>query len=94
MKLAKPHLDIGLFTANIAAHDAFWGEAVGLRLDHKLPVGNGWVQHRYDAHNSVVKVVSRLPAKARAAGKANIPTAGGCAWCRRAPTAWRKSASR
>ncbi len=56
MKLAKPHLDIGLFTANIAAHDAFWGEAVGLRLDHKLPVGNGWVQHRYDAHNSVVKV--------------------------------------
>lgn len=56
MKLAKPHIDFGLFTQDIAAHTAFWGEVVGLRLDLKLPLRRGWVQHRYDAHNSVVKV--------------------------------------
>ncbi len=56
MRLAKPHLDIGLFTPDIAAHSKFWGETVGLRLDHQLPFDEKWVQHRYDAHNSVVKV--------------------------------------
>lgn len=65
MRLAKPHLDIGLFTSDIAAHSAFWGETVGLRLDHLLDFGNGTVQHRYDAHASVIKVnhfPGRLPA--------------------------------
>lgn len=56
MRLAKQHLDIGLFTADIAAHGRFWGETVGLRLDHQLPFDDLWVQHRYDAHDSVVKV--------------------------------------
>lgn len=56
MRLAKQHLDIGLFTNDISAHRAFWGDAVGLRLDHELDLGNGWVQHRYDAHDSVIKV--------------------------------------
>lgn len=56
MRLAKPHLDIGLFTRQLEPHRVFWSEAVGLRLDHELPVGPGWVQHRYDAHNSVIKI--------------------------------------
>lgn len=56
MKLAKQHVDFGLFTRNIEAHARFWGDAVGLRLDHKLPLRKGWVQHRYDAHDSVIKV--------------------------------------
>jgi len=56
MKLAKPHLDIGLFTNDIDAQRAFWGDTIGLRLDHELKLGNGWVQHRYDAHDSVIKV--------------------------------------
>ncbi|MEM7541847.1 MAG: VOC family protein [Pseudomonadota bacterium] len=56
MKLLKPHLDLGLFTNDIAAHSNFWGQVVGLRLDHELPVKRGWVQHRYDAHDSVIKV--------------------------------------
>lgn len=56
MKLAKNHLDIGLFTDNIAAHREFWGTKVGLRLDHELPLNDDWTQHRYDAHNSVIKV--------------------------------------
>ena len=56
MKLAKPHLDIGLFTRQISKHREFWGGTVGLRLDHELELKKGWVQHRFDAHNSVVKV--------------------------------------
>ena len=56
MRLAKPHLDIGLFTNDIASHRSFWSEDVGLRLDHELKLNNGWIQHRYDAHNSVIKV--------------------------------------
>ena len=56
MRLAKQHLDIGLFTNDIDAHSKFWGETAGLRLDHKLPLRKGIVQHRYDAHDSVIKV--------------------------------------
>ena len=56
MRLAKPHLDIGLFTNDIASHRSFWSDTAGLRLDHELDLGDGWVQHRYDAHNSVIKI--------------------------------------
>ncbi|MFP6780396.1 MAG: VOC family protein [Gammaproteobacteria bacterium] len=56
MRLAKPHLDIGLFTNDIKAHNAFWENDVGLRFDHELTLEKGWVQHRYDAHDSVIKV--------------------------------------
>lgn len=59
MKLAKPHLDLGLFTEDLAAQRRFWGETVGLRLDHELPMVPGWVQYRYDAHGSVIKVNHR-----------------------------------
>jgi lactoylglutathione lyase len=33
LRLAKPHLDIGLFTNDIDAHLDFWAGTVGLRLD-------------------------------------------------------------
>ena len=57
MRLAKPHIDIGLFTTDIDAHTRFWGETAGLRLDHRLELGiEGIVQHRYNAHDSVIKV--------------------------------------
>jgi lactoylglutathione lyase len=63
MKLAKNHIDIGLFTNDIAAQRAFWGETAGLRLDHELQLGldRDIVQHRYDAHGSVIKV-NHVPA--------------------------------
>ena len=82
MELAKPHLDIGLFTDNIAAHTAFWSNTVGLRLDHELAMENGWVQHRYDAHGSVIKVnavTTPLPATG-SSGYARLSIA--------APTTW------
>ena len=56
MRLAKPHLDLGMFTNDIAAEGQFWSETAGLRLDHELELGQGIVQHRYDAHDSVIKV--------------------------------------
>ncbi|HKY90697.1 MAG TPA: VOC family protein [Nevskiaceae bacterium] len=56
MRLAKPHLDLGLFTEDLASHRRFWGEAIGLRLDHQIPFDDNWTQHRFDAHDSVVKV--------------------------------------
>ncbi|WP_308818724.1 VOC family protein [Pseudonocardia alni] len=66
MKLAKPHLDIGLFTNDVRAHRGFWADEVGVPFDHELPMGPGWAIHRFDAHGSVVKVnhrVEPLPAR-------------------------------
>lgn len=56
MRLAKPHLDIGMFTNDIASHGSFWTGDAGLKLDHELNFKDGIVQHRYDAHGSVIKV--------------------------------------
>jgi lactoylglutathione lyase len=56
LRLAKNHIDIGLFTNNIELHHVFWTTSVGLRLDHELKLFKGITQHRYDAHDSVIKV--------------------------------------
>ena len=56
MRLAKQHIDIGLFTNDITAQRRFWSDTVGLRLDHELELAPGVIQHRYDAHDSVIKV--------------------------------------
>lgn len=56
MRLAKPHLDIGLFTNDVETQRKFWSDVAGLRLDHELTLEPGWVQHRFDAHGSVIKV--------------------------------------
>lgn len=61
MRLAKQHLDIGMFTGDIAASLAFWGNRVGLRRDMVLPLAPGWEQHRFDAHGSVIKVNHHEP---------------------------------
>ena len=64
MKLAKPAMDIGLMTADGPAVTAFWRDAVGLKLDHVLPVQKGHDQHRFDLDGSVLKVnvVQAVPA--------------------------------
>jgi len=89
MRLAKPHIDIGLFTPDIAAHTRFWGDTVGLRLDHKLPFDESWVQHRYDAHDSVIKVnhyQHPLPAYPPSGYVGlTIARAGAAAWAGRHP---------
>ena len=56
LRLAKNHLDIGLFTNDIDSHHNFWSKTVGLKLDHELKFNKDITQHRYDAHGSVIKV--------------------------------------
>lgn len=56
VKLAKPHLDVGLFTAAFDPQRSFWTETVGVTYDHMLKLGGGMQQHRFDVHGSVLKV--------------------------------------
>jgi lactoylglutathione lyase len=56
MNLAKPRIDIGLFTNNLAPMLAFYQNEIGLPFDHKLPLGQGRVQHRHDLLGSVLKI--------------------------------------
>ena len=62
MKLAKPRIDIGLFTNNIDAMLDFYQNEVGIAFDHALPLGGGRMQHRHDLAGSVLKInTSRTP---------------------------------
>ncbi|MCE9649185.1 MAG: VOC family protein [Parvibaculum sp.] len=56
MNLAKPRIDIGLFTNNLAPMLAFYQNEIGLAFDHTLPLGGGRVQHRHDLLGSVLKI--------------------------------------
>ena len=56
MDLAKPHLDIGLFSNQRDAQLAFWQTTVGLPYDHMGKLGGGMQQHRHHMHGSILKV--------------------------------------
>src|ERR1035437_4596201 len=56
MMLAKPDLDVGLFTNRRDEQLAFWREVAGLSFDHTLKLGGGVLQHRFNAQDSVIKV--------------------------------------
>ena len=56
MNLAKPRIDIGLFTNKIEAMLDFYQNKVGVRFDHALPMGGGQMQHRHDLFGSVLKI--------------------------------------
>lgn len=84
MKLAKPHLDIGLFSNDLTSQRKFWGTTAGLPLDHELELEPGWIQHRFAANGSIVKVnhlVRPLP---------ELPASGyvGLAIAQDRPEAW------
>ncbi len=59
LEIVKPAMDVGIQTNDLAAHQAFWGDEIGLRFDHVLPVRAGMDQHRYDLHGAVLKVNDR-----------------------------------
>ncbi len=62
MNLAKPRIDIGLFTNNLEPMLAFYQNEVGAVFDHALPLGGGRMQHRHDLAGSVLKInASRTP---------------------------------
>jgi predicted enzyme related to lactoylglutathione lyase len=67
--LAKPALDVGLYTNNRDSALAFWGTTVGLAYSELLRVGAGVQQHRHLIGESVLKINhSRDPLGAAAAG--------------------------
>ena len=56
MKLAKSHIDVGLFTNNADAMLEFWQHEVGLPFEEMLPLGGGVRQHRHAMNGSVLKL--------------------------------------
>ena len=56
MDLAKPRVDIGLATDNLAAMLAFWQGEAGVPFDHLLKIRRAHDQHRHDANGSVLKI--------------------------------------
>lgn len=56
LEIVKPAIDVGIQTNDLAAHQAFWGDELGLAFDHVLKVGGGVHQHRYDLHGGVLKL--------------------------------------
>lgn len=56
MKLAKPHIDIGLFTNAREAQLDFWQNEVGLEFDHVGKLGGGVHQLRHHVNGSILKV--------------------------------------
>jgi len=56
MDLAKPHLDVGLFTNQRDAQLDFWQHTVGLAYDHMGKLGGGMQQHRHHMNGSILKV--------------------------------------
>src|SRR5476649_761476 len=56
MKLAKPHLDVGLFSNKRDEQLAFWQRTVGLPYDHLGRLGGGLQQHRHHMNGSILKM--------------------------------------
>ncbi len=56
MKLAKQHLDVGLFTNNIDAMLHFWQNEAGLPFQELLPTGGGSRQHRHGLGGGILKI--------------------------------------
>lgn len=56
MKLAKPALDVGLYTNQLDPMLAFWQEQAGVEFSELLPVGGGVHQHRHAIGDSILKI--------------------------------------
>lgn len=56
MHLAKPHIDVGLFSNKRDLQLAFWRETLGLRYDHMGKLGGGVQQHRHHMNGSILKM--------------------------------------
>ncbi len=56
MKLAKDHLDVGIYTNERKAMLEFWQHRVGLPYEELLPAGGGVHQHRFGMNGSVFKL--------------------------------------
>ena len=56
MRLAKDHIDVGLFSNQRDEQLAFWQRVVELPYDHMGKVGGGIQQHRHHMNGSILKM--------------------------------------
>lgn len=56
MDLAKPQMDVGLFTNRREEQLQFWQQTVGLSFDHIGKLGGGLQQLRHHVNGSILKV--------------------------------------
>ncbi|NDZ17638.1 hypothetical protein C7T35_36870 [Variovorax sp. WS11] len=56
MDLAKPGLDVGMFTERLDSQTAFWSDVAKLPSEAMQKLGDGIHQHRFVAGISVIKV--------------------------------------
>ena len=56
MKLAKDHIDVGLFSNRRDEQLGFWQREVGLPYDHLGKLGGGMQQHRHHMNGSILKM--------------------------------------
>src|SRR5436305_12080078 len=56
LDLAKPAVDVGLYTERWDEAKTFYGERLGLSFEEMLPIGNGVRQYRYGLQGSVLKI--------------------------------------
>ena len=56
MRLAKPHVDVGLMTNDRERAEGFWAHDVGVPFEEWVKVGGGVRQYRYGCHGSVIKL--------------------------------------
>ena len=69
MELARPQVDVGIFTNKLEAMQAFYGDTLGLAFESMMPVGGRMRQYRYLANGSVIKLMhARDPLPPRHAG--------------------------
>jgi lactoylglutathione lyase len=69
IELAKPALDLGLFTNDRDGMLTFWQQRAGVEFAELLPLGGGVQQHRHAIGDSVLKINhSRHPLPAAPAG--------------------------
>src|SRR5437667_4747870 len=69
MELAKPQVDVGIFTHHLEPMQAFYGDKLGLAFESVLPVGGGFKQYRYLCNGSVIKLMhTREQLRARRPG--------------------------
>lgn len=78
MDLAKPEIDIGLFSNRLEEAQAFYSQKVGLEFESIMNVSATIKQHRYLANGSVVKIMHTTePLRSRQPGgydRITIPT--------------------
>ena len=56
MRLAKTHIDLGLFSNKRDEQLEFWQHKVGLPFDHMGKLGGGVQQHRHHMNGSILKM--------------------------------------